>query len=99
MNAKTPLQKVNLPRSCHLYSCGRSQKRLEYKHFKIYSVQKEKNRSLDTLYQNCGSYLVEMRGIEPLSEKYLPRLSTSVVVVLKFPYSSTRQRVIRLGSF
>lgn len=34
MNAKTPRQKVNLPRCCHLYSCVRSQKRLEYKHFK-----------------------------------------------------------------
>nr|DAE75970.1 MAG TPA: hypothetical protein [Caudoviricetes sp.] len=39
-----------------------------------------------------------MRGIEPLSEKCLPRLSTSVVVVLKFPCRSTRQRVIRFGS-
>ena len=43
---------------------------------------KEKNRSLDTLYQNCGSYLVEVRGIEPLSENCLPRLSTSVVDAL-----------------
>ena len=56
------------------------------------------NRKVTTAYA-IVTELVEMRGIEPLSEKYLPRLSTSVVVVLKFPYRSTRQRVIRLGSF
>ena len=49
-------------------------------------MQKEKNRSLDTLYQNCGSYLVEMGGVEPPSEKRLPRLSTSVVDVLNLPH-------------
>ena len=44
---------------------------------------KEKNRSLDTLYQNCGSYLVEVRRIELLSEGLFPWLSTSVVCILK----------------
>ena len=55
-----------------MYSCGRSQKRLEYKHFKISSVQKEKNRSLDTLYQNCGSYLAKDSNfdtIPPLTDE------------------------------
>ena len=35
INAESPRQKVNPPRCCHLYSCGRSQKRLANKHFKI----------------------------------------------------------------
>lgn len=81
-----------------MYSCGRSQKRLEYKHFKIYSVQKEKNRSLDTLYQNCGSYLVEVGGVEPPSEKCLPRISPSAVDVLYLPYCIAQRQAIQLGS-
>ena len=59
---------------------------------------KEKNRSLDTLYQNCGSYLVEVRGVEPLSEKCLPRFSPSAVVVLNLPHRIAQRQAIRLGS-
>lgn len=81
-----------------MYSCGRSQKRLEYKHFKIYSVQKEKNRSLDTLYQNCGSYLVEVRGVEPLSENRLPRFSPSAVNVFNLPYCNAHRQALQFGS-
>ena len=60
-------------------------------------MQKEKNRSLETLYQNCGSYLVEMTGIEPVSEKRLQRLSSSVVIVLKFPQLIAQRQAINLG--
>ena len=39
-----------------------------------------------------------MRGVEPLSEKRLPRLSTSVVDVLTFPYCIAQRQAIQLGS-
>ena len=41
--------------------------------------------------------LVEVRGIEPLSENRLPRLSTSVVAVLKFPRIAARRQASMLG--
>ena len=59
---------------------------------------KEKNRSLDTLYQNCGSYLVEVGGVEPPSENCLPRLSPSAVAVLNLPHRIAQRQAIRLGS-
>lgn len=42
--------------------------------------------------------LVEMRGIEPLSENHLPWLSTSVAAELIFPLHSARQQALRIGS-
>ena len=65
---------------------------------KFKSVQKEKNRSLDKLYQNCGSYLVEVRRVELLSKSRLTRLSTSVVNVLGFPSHNAHQQALRYGS-
>ena len=52
----------------------------------------------------CGTYLfyvpvmVEMRRIELLSENRLPKLSTSVADVLKFPLCSTQRQVLQHGS-
>lgn len=40
------------------------------------------------------SGLVEMRGIEPLSENHLPWLSTSVAAVLSFPLHSALQQAL-----
>ena len=65
---------------------------------KFKSVQKEKNRSLDKLYQNCGSYLVEVRRVELLSENCLPRLSPSAVAVLNLPHRIAQRQARRLGS-
>lgn len=41
--------------------------------------------------------LVEMTGIEPVSEKRLQRLSSSVVIVLKFPQLIAQRQAINLG--
>ena len=42
--------------------------------------------------------LVEMAGIEPASEKGLPRLSTSVAFVLKFPLPHAQKQAGGFGS-
>ncbi|GEM_PF-3675554 len=42
--------------------------------------------------------LVEMRGIEPLSENRLPRLSTSVAGVFKFPPQNAHGQAFCIGS-
>ena len=42
--------------------------------------------------------LVEVRGVEPLSEKCLPRLSPSAVSVLSFPCRSAHRQAQRFGS-
>lgn len=80
-----------------MYSCEISQKNLDIQRFFIFRVQKEKNRNPDRMYQNYGSYLVEMTGIEPVSEKRLQRLSSSVVIVLKFPQLIAQRQAINLG--
>ena len=43
-------------------------------------------------YQNLGGYMVEVRGIEPLSEKATARLSPSAVCVLDFPRPDARRQ-------
>ena len=43
--------------------------------------------------------LVEARGVEPLSENLLARLSTSVAYVLKFPLRGSHGQDPRFGSF
>ena len=43
-------------------------------------------------------YLVEMAGVEPASEDQLPRLSTSVADLLKFPQCSAERQALHLGS-
>ena len=42
--------------------------------------------------------LVEMAGVEPASEDQLPRLSTSVAGLLKFPQCSAERQALHLGS-
>ena len=43
-------------------------------------------------------FLVEMAGIEPASEKGLPRLSTSVAFVLGFPLPPAQKQARGFGS-
>lgn len=81
-----------------MYSCESSRKSLEIQRFFIVWVQKEKNRNPDRLYQNYGSYLVEVRRVELLSKSRLTRLSTSVVNVLGFPSHNAHQQALRYGS-
>jgi len=45
-----------------------------------------------------GPELVEMRGIEPLSEKILPRVSPSAVGVLNLPRCIAHQQAMHFGS-
>ena len=47
---------------------------------------------------SSNTCLVEMGGIEPPSEKYLPWLSPSAVNVLNLPYHGARWQATRLGS-
>ena len=42
--------------------------------------------------------VVEMRGIEPLSEKILPRVSPSAVGVLNLPRCIAHQQAMHFGS-
>ena len=44
------------------------------------------------------SELVEARGIEPLSENHLPKLSTSVSNYLTFPHLTANWKAERIGS-
>lgn len=57
----------------------------------------QKERTL-TFYQNQRSYLVEARGIEPLSENHLPWLSPSAVHLLGFPSSCAGGQAYDFGS-
>ena len=43
-------------------------------------------------------FLVEMMGVEPMSENLFPKLSTSVVYLLKFPWRSADKQAFLLGS-
>ena len=42
--------------------------------------------------------LVEMRGVEPLSESHLPALSTSVAGILHLPQDSAYRQALAFGS-
>ena len=44
------------------------------------------------------AFLVEVRGVEPLSEKCLQRLSPSAVGVLTFPCRHAHRQAWRFGS-
>ena len=44
------------------------------------------------LYQRLRTFVVEVRGIEPLSEKATARLSPSAVCVLDFPRPDARRQ-------
>ena len=42
--------------------------------------------------------MVEMRGVEPLSESHLPALSTSVAGILHLPQDSAYRQALAFGS-
>ena len=50
------------------------------------------------LYERLFLNMVEMAGIEPASEKGLPRLSTSVAFVLEFPLPPAQKQARGFGS-
>ncbi len=64
--------------------------------------------ALPNLYTSANSFrkknsstlptLVEMAGVEPASESQLPRLSTSVSGLLKFPPCSAERQALHFGS-
>ena len=59
------------------------------------------NTFLNTATVIWGSYvriMVEARGIEPLSENHLPKLSTSVSNYLTFPHLTANWKAERIGS-
>lgn len=43
-------------------------------------------------------FMVEMRGVEPLSENRLPTLSTSVAGILNLPPPSAYRQALSIGS-
>ena len=43
-------------------------------------------------------FLVEMMGVEPMSENLFPKLSTSVVYLLKFPWENADKQALTLSS-
>ena len=51
------------------------------------------------LYQNHRAILVEVRGVEPLSEDLSTRISPSAAAVQVFPFLLPRRRGNRSGSF
>ena len=42
--------------------------------------------------------MVEMVGVEPTSENLFPKLSTSVVYLLEFPWENADKQALTLGS-
>ena len=53
----------------------------------------------ETLYQSFSPFMVEVRGIEPLSEKATAKLSPSAVCVLTFPLPGAHRRAQGFSSF
>ena len=60
-------------------------------------VKRQKNESGMRLASRL-SLVVEARGIEPLSENHLPKLSTSVSNYLTFPHLTANWKAERIGS-
>ena len=52
---------------------------------------KNKKERTETLYQSFSPFMVEPRGVEPLSEDQIARASPSAVCVLTFPLRNSRQ--------
>lgn len=86
-------------------------KRLKTKNTASYDCNAKWERlylALPNLYTSANSFrkknsstlptLVEMAGIEPASEKGLPRLSTSVAFVLEFPLPPAQKQARGFGS-
>ena len=53
----------------------------------------------ETLYQSFSPFMVEARGIEPLSEDRITGFSPSAGRILDFPCPSACERAMGLGSF
>lgn len=71
----------------------------------LYTINNSTNMSTYSNGSNFFSHnnsskvlLVEMAGIEPASEKGLPRLSTSVAFVLRFPCPHAQKQAWGFGS-
>ena len=78
-----------------LFFCVAQQKSLVLQAFLI----KRKERKLQyRWYHNFRSYLVEARGIEPLSENHLIQLSPSAVRLLGVPSRIAGGQAMRYGS-
>ena len=60
---------------------------------------KHAKRTTQASYQNLGGYMVEARGIEPLSEDRITGFSPSAGRILDFPCPSACERAMGLGSF
>ncbi len=56
------------------------------------------SKNKDT-HKGCPNFLVEVRGIEPLSEKATAKLSPSAVCVLTFPLPGAHRRAQGFSSF
>ena len=56
-------------------------------------------RTAILFYQSDGSYLVEARGVEPLSEDQTAQTSPSAVRVLTFPPPDSHERDSDFSSF
>ena len=63
-------------------------------------LQKEKERKLQyRWYHNFRSYMVELMGVEPMSEKGSKRVSPGAGSRFDFPYSSDECQTELFGSF
>ena len=60
---------------------------------------KNKKKRTETLYQSFSPFMVEARGIEPLSEDRITGFSPSAGRILDFPCPSACERAMGLGSF
>lgn len=57
------------------------------------------NEKVGNFYQNYLPFMVEVRGVEPLSEDLSTRISPSAAAVQVFPFLLPRRRGNRSGSF
>ena len=63
-------------------------------------MDKEKERKLQyRWYHNFRSYMVELMGVEPMSEKGSKRVSPGAGSRFDFPYSSDECQTELFGSF
>ena len=60
---------------------------------------KNKKERTETLYQSFSPFMVEPRGVEPLSEDQTTRASPSAVCVLTFPPVDSRRQDSPFSSF
>ena len=60
---------------------------------------KNKKERTETLYQSFSPFMVDPRGVEPLSEDQTTRASPSAVCVLTFPPEDSRRQDSPFSSF